>query len=151
GVEWLTREIVRRANFKTWLVDTGYGAESTYSLEELRALAPVRIEEVIRLEPMIERLILESGSFHAFIGSYRAAISDLRARGIVGMKSVIAYRTGLHVAEVSADDAARAFATVREADMHAGKLRIESKPLLDHLVVIAVEEAGRQGVPIQFH
>ena len=151
GVEWLTREIVRRANFKTWLIDTGYGAESTYSLDELRTLAPVRIEEVIRLEPMIERLILESGSFDAFIGAYRAAISDLRARGVVGIKSVIAYRTGLHIAEVPADDAARAFATVREAGLRAGKLRIESKPLLDHLLVMAVEEAGRQGVPIQFH
>ncbi len=151
GVEWLTREIVRRANFKTWLIDTGYGAESTYSLDELRTLAPVRIEEVIRLEPMIERLILESGSFDAFIDAYRESISNLRARGIVGMKSVIAYRTGLHVAEVSADDAGRAFATVREGGLRVGALRIESKPLLDHLVVIAVEEAGRQGVPIQFH
>jgi hypothetical protein len=151
GVEWLTREVVRRAGFKTWLIDTGYGAETTYSLDELRSLAPVRVEEVIRLEPMIERLILASETFTGFIDAYRAAISDLRSRGIVGMKSVIAYRTGLHVAEVSADDAAKAFATVREAGLRAGTLRIESKPLLDHLVVIAVEEAARQDVPIQFH
>ena len=151
GVEWLTREIVGRANFKTWLIDTGYGAETTYSLDELRALAPVRVEEVIRLEPMIERLILQSGSFAEFMDAYRAAISNLRSRGIVGMKSVVAYRTGLHVAEVSADDAATAFASVREAGLRSGKLRIESKPLLDHLVVIAVDEAARQGVPIQFH
>jgi uncharacterized protein len=151
GVEWLTREIVGRANFKTWLIDTGYGAETTYSLDELRSLAPVRIEEVIRLEPMIERLILESGSFARFVDAYRGAISNLRSRGIVGMKSVVAYRTGLHVAEVSADDAGKAFASVREAGLRSGALRIESKPLLDHLVVIAVEEAARQGVPIQFH
>jgi len=151
GVEWLTREVVRRANFKTWLIDTGYGADTTYSLDELRSLTPVRVEEVIRLEPMIERLILESGSFAGFLDGYRAAISNLRSRGIVGMKSVIAYRTGLHVAEVSADDAAAAFASVREAGLRASRLRIESKPLLDHLVVIAAEEAARQGVPIQFH
>src|SRR6185503_15726949 len=123
----------------------------TYSLDELRSLAPVRVEEVIRLEPMIERLILASGSFGGFIDAYRAAMSDLRSRGIVGMKSVIAYRTGLHVAEVATEDAARAFASVRETGLRAGRLRIESKPLLDHLVVIAVEEAARQGVPIQFH
>ena len=98
GVEWLTRTVVERGAFKTWLIDTGYGADTTYSLDELRSLAPVRVEEVIRLEPMIERLILESGSFGGFIDAYRAAISDLRSRGIVGMKSVIAYRTGLHVA-----------------------------------------------------
>ena len=151
GVEWLTREIVERANFKTWLIDTGYGADTTFSLDELRGLAPCRIEEVLRLEPMIERLILEASSFDGFIDAYRAAIGGLRERGIVGMKSVIAYRTGLHVQDVDRDDAARAFAVVHDAAKRDGRLRIESKPLLDHLVVIAVEESARQGVPIQFH
>ena len=157
GLEWLTREIVRRANFTTWLIDTGYGAETTLSLDELRALAPVRVEEVLRLEPLMERLIVEAaaseqlGGFAGFIDAYRAAISDLRPRGIVGMKSVIAYRTGLHVVDVEPEEAARAFAVVREAARRDGRLRIASKPLLDHLIVIAVEEAARQGVPIQFH
>ena len=59
GGAWLTRTVVERGAFKTWLIDTGYGADRTYSLEELRALAPCRIEEVLRLEPLIERLILE--------------------------------------------------------------------------------------------
>jgi predicted TIM-barrel fold metal-dependent hydrolase len=151
GVEWLTAEVVRRANFKTWLIDTGYGADTTYSLDELRALAGCRIEEVLRLEPLIERLILESTTFDDFLGAYRAALADLRARGIVGMKSVIAYRSGLHVAEVARGDAADAYRIARAAGQRDGRLRIESKPLLDHLVVIAVEEAARQGVPIQFH
>jgi hypothetical protein len=151
GVEWLTREIVERANFKTWLIDTGYGADTTYSLDELRALTSLRIEEVLRLEPLIERLILESSSFDGFLDAYRAAIGDLRSRGIVGMKSVIAYRTGLHVRDVDRADAASAFETVRESGRRAGQLRIESKPLLDHLTVIAVEESARQNVPIQFH
>jgi uncharacterized protein len=151
GIEWLTRNIVERANFKTWLIDTGYGAETTYALDELRALAPCRIEEVLRLEPMIERLILESPSFDGFIDAYRAGIGDLRSRGIVGMKSVIAYRSGLHVEEVRRSDAKAAFNACLESGQRAGRLRIESKPLLDHLIVIAVEEAARQGVPIQFH
>src|SRR4029079_4077300 len=60
GVEWLTRKVVERGNFKTWLIDTGSGADTPYSLEELRALAPCRIEEVLRLEPLIERLIAEA-------------------------------------------------------------------------------------------
>ena len=88
GVEWLTREVVERANFKTWLIDTGYGADTTFSLDELRDLAPCRIEEVLRLEPLIERLILDASSFDGFIDAYRAAIGGLRDRGIVGLKSV---------------------------------------------------------------
>ncbi len=151
GVEWLTRQVVDRAAFKTWLIDTGYGADATYSLDELRALAPCRIEEIVRLEPLIEGLILDAADFDGFIEAYRAALDGLRGRGIVGMKSVIAYRTGLHIGAVEPDDARRAFAAVSDQGKREGRLRIESKPLLDHLVVIAVEEAGRQDVPIQFH
>ena len=151
GVEWLTREIVERARFKTWLIDTGYGADTTFSLDELRDLAPCRIEEVLRLEPLIERLILDASSFDGFIDAYRAAIAGLRDRRIVGLKSVLAYRTGLHIEDVDRDDAARAFAAVHESARRAGTLRIESKPLLDHLIVLAVTESARQEVPIQFH
>ena len=151
GVEWLTREIVVRARFKTWLIDTGYGADTTFSLDELRGLAPCRIEEVLRLEPLIERLILDASSFDGFMDAYRAAIAGLRDRGIVGMKSVLAYRTGLHIEDVERDDAARAFAVVHESARRTGTLRIESKPLLDHLIGLAVTESARQEVPIQFH
>jgi predicted TIM-barrel fold metal-dependent hydrolase len=151
GVEWLTREIATRANFKTWLIDTGYGADTTYSLDELRAVAPVRVEEVLRLEPLIERIIPAANGFDDFVEAYRAAISDLRARGIVGMKSVIAYRSGLQVREVARDEATAAFVEVRGAAERTDRIRIESKALLDHLILIAVEEAARQEVPIQFH
>ena len=69
----------------------------------------------------------------------------------MGLKSVIAYRTGLHVELVEQPDAAAAFADVHERARRDGRIRIESKPLLDHLVVLAVEAAARQEVPIQFH
>jgi hypothetical protein len=151
GLAWLAREVVTRANFRTWLVDTGYGADTTFPLDELRALVPCRIEEVLRLEPMIERLIVASADFDAFIDAYRAELDDLRGRGIVGLKSVIAYRTGLHVELVEQPDAAAAFAGVHERARRDGRIRIASKPLLDHLVVLAVEAAARQEVPIQFH
>ena len=151
GIESLTREIVERGNFKTWLVDTGYGAETTFSIDELRKLAPCRIEEILRLEPLIERLILESHDFDGFVDAYRANLSGLRDRGIVGLKSVIAYRSGLQLEAVDRAPASAAFAEVHEAARRDGRIRIESKPLLDHLIVLAVEESARQGVPIQFH
>jgi predicted TIM-barrel fold metal-dependent hydrolase len=151
GLEWLTREVVERGNFKTWLIDTGYGAETTFGLDELRALAPCRIEEILRLEPMIEGLILEHETFDRFIDAYRARLEDLRGQGLVGLKSVIAYRSGLQLELVNRATAAAAFDAVREQARRDGRIRIESKALLDHLIVIAVEESARQGVPIQFH
>ena len=151
GFEWLTREVVQRGNFKTWLIDTGYGGDTTLGLDELRGLVPCRIEEVLRLEPLIERLILDSTGFDGFLDAYRGALDDLRSRGIVGLKSAVAYRSGLQLEPVDRATAAVAFAAVHEAARRDGRLRIESKPLLDYLIVLAVEESARQGVPIQFH
>ncbi len=151
GLASLAREIVERANFKTWLVDTGYGGDTTLSLGELRDLVPCRIEEILRIEPLIERLIPAAPGFDGFLDAYRASLADLRGRGIVGLKSVIAYRSGLQVELVDHVQAARAFKDVHEQAKRDGTLRIESKPLLDYLVVIAVEAAAEQGVPIQFH
>jgi predicted TIM-barrel fold metal-dependent hydrolase len=64
---------------------------------------------------------------------------------------VIAYRSGLQIEAVARTTAAAAFDPVHTAARREGRLRIESKPLLDHLIVIAAEQAARQGVPIQFH
>jgi hypothetical protein len=151
GVESLTREIVERANFKTWLVDTGYGTDTTYSLDELRGFVAAEIREIVRLEPLIERLIIEAADFDGFLDAYRGALSDLRGSGYVGMKSVLAYRTGLQLERVDRATAAAAFAPVHERAKRDGRLRIESKPLLDFLILAAVEESARQEVPIQFH
>jgi hypothetical protein len=151
GLIRTTREIVARGGFRTWLVDTGYRTDATLSLDELRAIAPVRIEEIVRLEPLIERLVVESRTFDELIDAYRAAIDGLPQRGVVAMKSIIAYRTGLAIESVDRATAKSAFAVVREAARTEGSVRIASKPLLDHLIVVAVEEAARLGLPIQFH
>jgi hypothetical protein len=151
GIERLARDVVERGNFKTWLIDGGYGADTTFSLDELRGMVPCQIREILRLEPLIERLIVESDGFDGFVDSFREALSDLRGAGYVGMKSVIAYRTGLQIKQFDRAAAAAAFATVHETARRDGSIRVAAKPLLDYLVVSAVEEAARQEVPIQFH
>src|SRR4029078_7521477 len=121
GLVWLTREVVERGNFKNWLIDTGYGAETTFGLDELRALAPCRIEEILRLEPMIERLIGEAGDFDGFVDGYRGSLDGLRGRGIVGLKSVIAYRSGLQLVDVDHHNAAAAFGEVQQQGRRAAR------------------------------
>jgi uncharacterized protein len=152
GVERMAREVVSRGNFRTWLIDTGYGSGTTYSLEELRTMVPgLEIREIVRLEPLIERLILTADDFDSFLGAYDESLSDLGASGYVGMKSVIAYRSGLGIERVARPTAADAFRSVHSVARREGRLRIDSKPLLDFLIIRAVEQAASQNVPIQFH
>jgi len=151
GVERVAREVVERANFRTWLIDTGYGGDTTFSLDELRAMTGVEVREILRLEPLIERLIVAAADFDDLLERYAAELADLRASGYVGMKSVIAYRTGLRIGRVDRTAAGEAFEGLHGAAKRDGRIRIQSKPLLDHLIVLAVEAAAEQNVPIQFH
>ena len=65
-------DVLERGNFRTLLIDSGYGADTTFSLDELRAMVPCEIREIVRLEPLIERLILEADDFDGFVDAARA-------------------------------------------------------------------------------
>lgn len=147
----LTQRINAAANIKTWLVDYGYSTTETYGHAELKGIAGVRVENVLRLEPFIERLIVESPDFDTLHDAYLNALRDLRGQGYVSLKSIIAYRVGLQLSHASRRDAANAFDTLKARATRDGKLRIDSKPMLDYLIPLAVEQASEQEFPIQFH
>jgi predicted TIM-barrel fold metal-dependent hydrolase len=69
----------------------------------------------------------------------------------VGLKSIIAYRTGLAVRATTRAEAAGAFAPVKEQARRDGRLRLAAKPLTDYLLLRALEIADRQALPVQFH
>ena len=69
----------------------------------------------------------------------------------MGLKSIIAYRTGLDIEWTTRDEATRAFGLVKDQADREGRLRLASKPLCDYLVLAALEVANRQEMPFQFH
>jgi predicted TIM-barrel fold metal-dependent hydrolase len=69
----------------------------------------------------------------------------------VGLKSVIAYRTGLAVREPARGEAAAAFGAAKEQARRDGRLRLALKPLNDHLLLRALDLAAHEGLPVQIH
>lgn len=147
----LVQRINHAANIDAWLVDYGYSTAETFGQAELESIAGVRVAGILRLEPLIEQLIIHSATFDALLDAYRAALQDLRAQGYVSLKSIIAYRVGLQLGEPDLDAAKRAFGTLQERARREGRLRVDNKPLLDLLIPLAVERAAAQEFPIQFH
>ncbi len=147
----LTRAFNEDANIGAWLVDYGYAMDETFGPAELPALAGVRVEHVLRLEPLIESLLLDAPDFDTLHDGYVAALLDLRTRGYVSLKSIIAYRVGLTIEASSRDEAREAFPALRRTALDRGAVRVDSKPLLDYLIPLAVEIAAHQEFPIQFH
>jgi hypothetical protein len=147
----LVRRVNGDAKIRGWLVDHGYATAVTFGHEELRALAGVRVEHVLRLEPLIEALVLQAPDFDTMHDAYVAALQDLRAAGYISLKSIIAYRVGLTLGAATRHEARAAFPPLRARALAKGAVRIASKPILDYLIPLAVEMAAAQQFPVQIH
>jgi uncharacterized protein len=147
----LTRELLRDANVETLLIDTGYPPpEEVLPGNELAKLGGCRIEPMLRLETLMERLLAEHGSLEEAKEALAAALNDVRGQGYVALKSIVAYRTGLNVREWTDEEAEASFHDYQQAATE-GPARLAHKPLLDTLLHVAFTEAARQEVPVQFH
>ena len=145
----LTRALLRAANVEILLIDTGYPPPAeVLPGDELATLGGCRIEPMLRLETLMERLLAEHGSLGEVKEALTAALDDVRGRGYVALKSIVAYRTGLNVREWTEEEAK---ASLREFRRTEGPARLAHKPLLDTLLHVAFAEAARQEVPVQFH
>jgi predicted TIM-barrel fold metal-dependent hydrolase len=145
----LTRELLRDANVEILLIDTGHPPpQEVLPGDELARLGGCRIEPMLRLETLMERLLNEHDSLGEVKEALGAALDDVRGRGYVALKSIVAYRTGLNVREWTEEEAE---ASLREFRRAEGPARLAHKPLLDTLLHVAFGEAARQEVPVQFH
>jgi predicted TIM-barrel fold metal-dependent hydrolase len=148
----LTGVLLRAAHIDTLLVDGGYPPpELVLPDAELARISGCRVLPVLRLETLIERLIAEHDTLAGVSEALGAALSDLRGQGYVALKSIAAYRTGLDIRNWSREDVERAFAAARREALEQGSLRLAHKPLLDTLLHVALLEAARQEIPVQFH
>ena len=67
---------------------------------------------------------------------------------VVGLKSIVCYRSGLNVSLMESMEAKEAaLRNICEAFKASGKVRIAQKALNDEVVRIALEIAGRYGKP----
>jgi hypothetical protein len=147
----LANAMWRDQNSAALFIDYGFGAAINYGVEEMAALADQPVEKLLRLEWFAQQLILDLSTFRQVEEAFVSAVEAVRANGHIGLKSIIAYRTGLDIQFVSRDDAMRAFGPVKDQADREGKIRLASKVLCDYLVVRALEVAQRQELPIQFH
>ncbi len=99
----------------------------------------------------MERLLLEESDFESFLERYDEAVEAAVAGGVVALKSIIAYRSGLVLEETAHLEAEASFRRLSREARLQGACRLEDKTLLDWAVRRTVELAGRLEVPVQFH
>jgi hypothetical protein len=150
-LEDYARHLFEAGNIGMMLIDTGFRSVENYSMVEHRDFLPCKVYEVLRLEALVEQLIGETASFAQLEDAYRAALVDLRGQDIVSLKSIAAYRGGLHVEPRSRDEAAASYPALKEAARRYGRVRLSDRPMLEYMLRIGLEAAAAQELPVQFH
>jgi uncharacterized protein len=145
------RRLFDAASFSGLLIDTGFGAAGGYDPAEMSAIAGVPTAPILRLEALMEDLIAASANIRQVEEGLRAAVRAARAGGVIGLKSIAAYRGGLHVAPRTTDEAGTAFPALKELATRYGRVRLAERAVLDYLLRAALEEAAAAELPVQFH
>ena len=147
----LTAELLRAAKIDSLLLDTGFPPpEVVFPVPELGELGGCQAEPMLRLEVLMESLLIGHDTLDAAEEALAAALEDVRAGGHVALKSIAAYRTGLDIREWSREEAEASFREYRRSALK-GSTRLVHKPLLDTLLHVAFALAADQQVPVQFH
>src|SRR5215471_13618989 len=101
------------ANIPVLLIDYGLAGANRMSIAEMKTSLPTsRIEPILRLETMAQELILQHETFDQVVDAFVATVEGARLNGHVGLKSIIAYRTGLAIRETSRSEAVEVFRAV---------------------------------------
>lgn len=147
GPDGLLRLIAQEARIELLLVDEGYPPEGSVSVEAMGAAAGCDARRIIRLETLAESLLARADSARELSRLQLEALE--RGPHCVGLKTVIAYRCGLILEEPAPEEAERCFQRVR-AEAGA-RPRLSSRPLLNYLLLRALEWAQERGLPVQMH
>jgi len=147
----LLERFFRAANIDTLILDPAFPLPHIcYSPEHMGQLGHCRTARMLRLETLMQQLIIQYQNFDEVVDRYTLALTNAREQGYCAFKSIVAYRTGLEISEWSKDQAVSSFQEALLA-IRNGQLRIAHKPLIDYLLHIAFQQAAEQELPVQFH
>lgn len=130
------------------VTDFGY-PQPPIDIAEFRKDMPVTVVPIYRIEPLVEKLLKEEIGWSEFSRRYDETIAQaMETDGYRGLKSTIAYCTGLGVSPLSRtqDQGLMAWDAIR---LRTGGQAM--KKLLDHLLCRALELCMEFDVPMQIH
>ena len=132
------------------MLDTGYPPPAqVVPHQEIARQVPVAW--LVRIEVEAQRLLAEAESLPDWLARVDAASEAGLDAGAAGLKSIIAYRTGLGVAPVDMAAAHAAFGHAAAAARAGEEVRLAAKPLNDLLVLRALDVCRRRDVSLQLH
>jgi predicted TIM-barrel fold metal-dependent hydrolase len=130
------------------VIDGGYPPLTDDDVKEF----PAAVAKIFRLDTFLKELLASHKDFQELCAAYESGIREaVKNRGHVGLKSIIAYRTGLKIQRVERGDAEEDFQQAKSGRAEAAWFGPKTKRLRDFLFVRALELSIELGVPMQIH
>ncbi|MFE4898032.1 amidohydrolase family protein [Peribacillus butanolivorans] len=140
-----TRKLFQDANITGVVADFGYPTPKL-SKKSYADLCGARIWEIHRIESVMVDLRKEGYSFGEFIEKYREDLNEsLKKEGVVGLKSIIAYRSGLEIMEMNEQAAKEQYEEFQSNE------RAQVKAFRDYCLHIAMEECTKAYKVMHIH
>jgi len=150
------------AGIEALLVDSGYPFKEYVGYEidigDFSEMVGREVHEIFRIEAAVYGLLKGQLPFEEAVEDLRTQIGEAVRGGVISVKSIIAYRTGLAVKtwEVpvvrrSWDEMTRQVREGKKPGDILSERNERNKAVYDNFLMVGIEEAVRLGVPIQIH
>ena len=156
------RLLFEDARIETLIVDTGYPYEdfAGYSvlLEDFSRIMPCSVKEVLRIDNLVFNAVKNRLSFEEIFDHFNQQIHDTIKNGAIGLKTIVAYSTGLEIKRWDEKEVREAHQSIIEKTIKGEKVRDiffsrtrDAKTLLDYFVYLGLENSVKYKVPFQMH
>ncbi len=140
------RDLFKSCKLDSMVVDFGY-PQPSIDKTEFSSYSVAKVVPIFRIETFVDKWIAADVSWHEFLKEFERSVSGaIKNEGYKGLKSVIAYRSGLNISPDCRSEAfgEKAWETVKGD--HSCQ-----KDLRDHLLCKSMEYCMDSDVPIQIH
>jgi len=139
------RALMDAAGIAQLVVDSGYPGD--IPCEAFAAVVQRPVWEILRIDQVMSQEAATAGDFDSFLDAVRERLDEgLRQPGCVGLKSVIAYLTGLAIGPEDRAGAAAEYAAFRQAPEVRGY-----KALRDYCFHLGMQLCMEHDKPLQVH
>jgi predicted TIM-barrel fold metal-dependent hydrolase len=154
GEQEVTRRFVQAAGVSDWLVDTGYLSADILPPVALATISGGRAHEIVRIEALAEAMAEDgigatdyADEFRRRLAAATTTTTTTTTTRAVGLKTVIAYRTGFDI-DWTPPSAREVEAAAARWIGNAGAAPRLTDPVL---LRFGIHAAGETALPLQFH
>jgi uncharacterized protein len=152
GAAEVNRRFLTASGLDRLLIDTGHRSASILAVADMAKASGRPAHEIVRIESVAEEVARSGVTSAAFPKAFADTLAE-RAKGAVGLKTIVAYRTTFRIDQTAPSEQsviAACDSWFSEASA-AGKWRLMDSAIIRHGLYVGAELCRQHRFPMQVH